>query len=51
MGNVTTSETSILSEVTKVDKDHYKRDEAYEFSNGRKFEDTDNKDSGIYDGT
>jgi hypothetical protein len=46
----TTSQTDMLSEVTKVDKDHYKRDIAYEFSNGRKFEDTDNTDSGIYDG-
>lgn len=48
---VTTSQTTILSEVLKVDREHYEPDEVYEFSNGRKFESTDNKDSGVYDGT
>jgi len=44
------SETSWLSEVLKADKDHYKKDESYKFSNGRKFESTDDTDSGCYDG-
>ena len=46
-----TSDTDMLSEVTKVDKDHYKRDKVYKFGNKREFEDTDNSDEGIYDGT
>ena len=44
------SEINYLALVVKADPDHYKRDVAYEFSNGRKFVDTDNTDSGVYDG-
>ena len=46
----TTSETDFLSEVLKVDKDHYKDEDVYEFSNGRTFKNTDRTDKGIYDG-
>lgn len=41
--------TTLLSEVTKVDKDHYKPDPAYEWSNGEVKESTDGTDSGIYE--
>jgi hypothetical protein len=43
-----TSEVSWLALVLEADKDHYKADDSYEFSNGRKFESTDGKDKGIY---
>lgn len=47
-----TSESDLLAEVTKIEKgDHYKKDTVYEFSNGRKFESTNDQDTGIYDGT
>lgn len=42
-------EIDILSLVVEVDKDHYKPDIVYEFSNGRKFESTDRATSGIYE--
>ena len=40
-----------LTEVTKVDKDHYGPEIVYEFSDGKKCKSTDKTDSGIYDGT
>jgi hypothetical protein len=43
-----TSEVSWLALVLEADKDHYKADVAYEFSNDRKFESTDGKEQGIY---
>ena len=47
----TYSEKSWLAEVVEADKDHYKNDVAYEWSNERKMESTDKTDSGVYDGT
>jgi len=47
----TTRELSWLDLVTKHDDEHYDRDVAYEMNNGREFEDTDNTDNGIYDGS
>ena len=45
------SNTDMLTEVLKTEKDEkYKRYPVYEFSNRRKFEDTDDSDKGIYDG-
>ena len=44
-----TREYNFLSLVLAADPDHYKPDVAYEFSNGRKFESTDQTDSGIYE--
>ena len=44
------SEKSWLQEVVDADKDHYKRDEVYEFTNGRKMQSTDSTDKGVYDG-
>ena len=40
----------ILTLVTEADPDHYERDVAYEMPNNVKKMDTDNTDSGIYDG-
>ena len=40
---------TIKNLVVKEDKEHYDPDDAYEFSNGRKFESTDNNGSTIYD--
>jgi len=48
MAEVTTSEKDWLAEVLENDDDHYERDVVYEFSKGRKFKDTDNTDSGVY---
>ena len=46
----TTSETTMLTEVLKVEKDEfYKPEDVYEFSNDRKFKSTDRTDSGIYE--
>lgn len=46
-----TSNTDALTEVLKTEKDEkYKRQTVYEFSNRREFKDTDDQDSGIYDG-
>lgn len=42
------SQHSLLGLVVEMDPDHYKRDDAYEFSNKRKFESTDDTQSGIY---
>lgn len=42
-------QTTILAEVLKVDKDHYKPDTAYEFSNGVKKESTDGTGGGVYE--
>lgn len=42
---------SMLDLVLEMDPDHYGREWCYEFSNGRRFLDTDDTDSGIYDGT
>ena len=40
-----------LDLVLKRDPKHFISDEdVYEFSNGRKFKNTDNTDSGVYDG-
>ena len=47
----TSSDTTIKTEVDKIEKDRYKSQVVYEFSNGRKFEDSDKSDSGVYDGT
>jgi hypothetical protein len=47
----TTSQTTFRDECDRVDKDRHKREWVYEFSNGRKFDNTDNTDSGIYDGS
>lgn len=44
------TDSDMRTECDKVDKDRYKRDWVYEFSNGEKKEDTDHTDSGIYDG-
>lgn len=44
-----TREYSFLAMVVESDKDHYKPDVAYEFSNSRKFESTDGTESGIYE--
>lgn len=51
MATTNTSETQILTEVLKVDKEHYATDPAYEFSNGKVFDSTDKTDHGIYEGT
>lgn len=40
-----------LDIVLKADKDHFKRDDVYKWSNGKKHKDTDNTSSGVYDGT
>lgn len=48
---VTYSEDSLLHRVVKKNKDQYKDDTGYEFSNGRKFDSSDRYDTGIYDGT
>lgn len=39
-----------IEEVTRVDKDNYKRDIVYEWSNERKMQSTDSTDQGVYDG-
>jgi hypothetical protein len=50
--DVTFSDTNYKSLVIKEwGKTWGQQETAYEFSNGRKFESTDNSDSGIYDGT
>lgn len=43
-----TTTVTWLSEVLKVDKEFYDPDVAYEFSNGRKFLNTDKTHGGIY---
>jgi len=48
---VSYSERPWLEEVLRADKDHYKKDVVYEFTNDRKFESTDSTDEGVYDGT
>ena len=48
----TFTERTWLSIVVEADPDHYLTDEVvYEFSNDRKFESTDDQDTGVYDGT
>jgi hypothetical protein len=51
MADPTFRDYDMLSLVLEMDPDHYERDIAYEFSNSREFVDTDNTDSGIYDGS
>ncbi len=46
-----TTELDWLALVLQADPDHYKRDVCYEWSNGREMHDTDDTDSGVYDGT
>ena len=46
---VTIRQTDLLSEVLKIDPDHYEPEEVYRFSNGKKFLNTDKSNSGIYD--
>lgn len=48
---VTTTELDWLAIVTQQDKDHWERAVVYKWSNGREHKDTDNTDSGVYDGT
>ncbi|MEN6440930.1 MAG: hypothetical protein ABFD97_20360 [Syntrophobacter sp.] len=50
MAEPTTREYNYAAMVLEADKDHYKRDVCYEFSNGRRFLDTDNTTSGVYGG-
>lgn len=40
-----------LDLVTKADKDHYKPEVVYKWSNGKKHKSTDKTSSGIYDGS
>ena len=42
-------EYTIKELVVKNDPEHYEDDDAYEFSNGRKFKSTDRGGNGIYD--
>lgn len=42
---------NVLDLVLEHDPDHYERDVVYRMSNDREYYDTDNTDSGIYDGT
>ena len=52
MGEVTTSEKTLLDIVLEADPDHYEPEVVYEFNDGqRKFKSTDRTSSGIYDGT
>jgi len=48
---VTYSDDTLLRRVVERNKDQYKDDVAYEFSNGRKFDSSDRYDTGIYDGS
>ena len=46
----TTRDYSLKTLVVKSDKEHYDKDDCYEFSNGRKFKSTDgDSGSGIYE--
>jgi len=45
---VTTTTIDWRTQVLENDDEHFDRDDVYEFSNGRKFKDTDKSDSGIY---
>lgn len=52
MGEVTTSEKTLLDIVLEADPEHYDPEYVYEFNGGeRKFYSTDRTSSGIYDGT
>ena len=44
-----TTETSLLQLVLENHPEHYEVEDVYEFSNGRKFKNTDGSDSGVYD--